>query len=148
LAPVQIDTRRIRPAELLALASGALLLGALFAPWYRFSSGNLSAWSTFTVIEVPLALAAISALALFGLTLTRGSPALPVALAVWTTLFGLIATLCVAFRLLDHPRGTYGLCFGAWLGFVACLGVLAAGWLAMRDERPQRGVPATVPGAR
>lgn len=145
---MQIDSRRIRPAELLALASGALLLGSMFAPWYSFNSGRLSAWSTFTVIEVPLAVAALSALALFGVTLTRRSPALPVALGVWTTLLGLIATLCVAFRLLDHPSGTLRLCYGAWLGFGACVGVLVAGWLSMRDERPQRGVPATVPGAR
>jgi len=136
---VSIDFNRLRPAELVAGFGGLLLGVAMFLPWFEFSSGNLDAWKAFDVIEVPLALAALAGLALFWLTLTRSSPAIPVAAGVWCTLLGLIATLCVAFRLVDHPAGAFDRCAGVWLGLAGALLVLVGAWLGINDERPLRG---------
>jgi hypothetical protein len=132
--------RRLRLGELLAAPAGLVLGVALFLPWYRFASGNLDAWSAFTVTELLIAPAALAAPALTWVTLTRGSPALPVALAVWTTLLGVLATASIALRLVFPPAGASSTCAGAWLGLAGAALVTLAGWLSIRDERPARGV--------
>ncbi len=131
---------RLRAGELLAAPAGLLLGVALFLPWYRFGSGKLDAWSSFSVVCWLIAPAALAALALTWVTLTRSSPALPVALGVWTTLLGALATICIGLRLLVVPSGAGEICAGAWLGLAGALLVALAGWLSVRDERPSRGV--------
>jgi hypothetical protein len=138
---VSVDLNRVRPSEFVAGFGGLLLGVAMFLPWFEFRSGNLDAWSAFTVIELPLGLAAVAGLTLFWLTLTRASPALPVAAGVWTSLLGLIATLCVVLRVLDHPAGSFDTCFGVWLGLAGALLVLLGAWLGINDERPLRNMP-------
>jgi prepilin signal peptidase PulO-like enzyme (type II secretory pathway) len=138
-----MDVRRLRPAELLALASGALLFVAMFLPWYEFTGGRRDAWSSMSVALVPFTAAVMITLYLFVVTATQSTPALPVAGAVWTTLLGLIATVFAVFHLLDRPSGAHALCYGAWLGFAGTVLITVAGWLSMRDERPGWGIPAT-----
>ncbi|HEU0317295.1 MAG TPA: hypothetical protein VFR49_08195 [Solirubrobacteraceae bacterium] len=132
--------RRLRFAELLAAPSGLALGVALFLPWYQFPSGNLDAWSSFAVTWVLIAPAALIAPALTWVTLTRESPALPVALGVWTTLLGLLAAVTVAVRLLVPPAGSLDRCAGLWVGLAGAVLVALAGWLSLRDERPSRGI--------
>lgn len=135
-----IDFRRLRAGELLAAPSGLLLGFALFLPWYSFASGRLDAWRAFTVIDLLIVPAVLVGPVLTWVTLTRVSPALPVALGVWTTLLGLLATACIVFRLLVLPGGAADRCAGVWVGLAGALLVTLAGWLAIRDERPARGV--------
>jgi hypothetical protein len=135
------DLRRLRAEELLAAPSGLLLGLALFLPWYSFPSGKLDAWSAFTVVDLLIAPAALAALTLTWVTLTREAPALPVALAVWTTLLGLLACVCVVLRLVFPPAGSIDRCAGVWVGLAGAVLVAVAGWLAISDERPARGVP-------
>src|SRR5947209_6961054 len=111
---MQAALHRLRLGELLAAPSGLLLGVALFLPWYQFPSGNLDAWSAFAVTWILIAPAALAATALTWVTLTRESPALPVALAVWTTLLGLLAGATVGVRLLVPPTGSIDTCAGAW----------------------------------
>jgi hypothetical protein len=132
--------RRLRAGELLAAPSGLLLAVALFLPWYSFGSGRLDAWSSFTVVGFLIAPAALAAVGLTWVTLTRAAPALPVALGVWTTLLGLVASACVVFRLVVPPAGAGDRCAGAWVGLAGAVLVVLAGWLAISDERPARGV--------
>jgi hypothetical protein len=132
--------RRLRPGELLAAPSGLLLGVAMFLPWYRFAAGNLDAWSAFTVVELLIAPAGLAAVALTWVALTRDSPALPVALAVWTLVLGLVATASIGVRLLVLPGGATDRCAGAWLGLAGAVLVTAAAWLSINDERPARGV--------
>jgi len=132
--------RRLRVGELLAAPAGLLLGSSLFLPWYSFASGRLDAWSAFNVIDVLIAPAALAAFALSWVTLTRATPALPVALAVWTTLLGVVASLCVVLRLLIPPHGAFSTCAGVFVGLAGALAVTAAGWLSVNDERPARGV--------
>jgi hypothetical protein len=136
------DFRRIRPAELLALFAGLLLAVSLFLPWYQFPSGQRDAWSALTVAELPSALAALLALALVATTVLQRTPALPVALAVWTTAVGVLSLVAVAVRVVALPGAAIGRCYGLWLALAASAGVLLAAWLSMRDERPFWGVPA------
>jgi hypothetical protein len=138
-----VDFNRVRPAELAAGFGGLLLAVAMFLPWFEFPSGNLDAWNAFSVIEVVLALTALAGLAVFWVTLTRTTPAIPVAAGVWTTLLGLIATLCIVVRLLDHPAGALDTCIGIWLGLGGSLLVLLGAWSGLNDERPFRGSSPT-----
>jgi hypothetical protein len=143
-----IDFRRLRPAELLALASAVLLGVALFLPWYRFPSGREDAWNALTVAEIPAALTALVALALVVATIVQRSPSLPVSLAVWTTAIALISVVVLAVRVAAPPGLATARCYGLWLGLAASIGVLLAGCLSMRDERPFWGVPASGPSLR
>jgi hypothetical protein len=137
------DFDRVRPAELVALLGGLLLGVSLFFPWFEFPSGNLDAWDAFTLIDILLALTAVAGGGLFWVTLTRPSPAVPVAIGVWTTLLGLISTIFVGLRLFDHPAGSSGACIGVWLGLAGALLVLVGAWLGLNHERPSRRSPAT-----
>jgi hypothetical protein len=142
---MRVDLRRVRPPELLALLAGVLLAVALFLPWYEFPRGNENAWRALTIAEIPAAAAVLVALALVGATLVQRSPALPVALAVWTTVIGLVGVAVVAVRTVALPDMASERCYGLWLGLAGTFGVLVAGWLSLRDERPLWGVPASGP---
>jgi len=140
---VKIEFRRLRPAELLALVAGVLLAVSLFLPWYEFAGVQHDAWNSLTVAELPAAGAALLALALVAATIMQRSPALPVALAVWTTTIGLVGVLAVVIRVIALPGAASERCYGLWLALAGAIGVLVAGWLSMRDERPFWGVPAS-----
>jgi ABC-type polysaccharide/polyol phosphate export permease len=140
---VRLEPRRLRPAELLAALGAVALALALFLPWYAFPRGREDAWQALTVTEIPAAAAALVALALFVATLNQRSPALPVALAVWTTVLGVISLGVVGVRALALPAMALGRCYGLWMALAASLVVACAGWLAMRDERPFWGVAAS-----
>jgi hypothetical protein len=143
---VSVDFNRVRPGELVAGFGGLVLAVAMFLPWFEFRSGNLDAWSAFTVIDIVLGLTAVAGLGLFWVTLTRAAPAIPVAAAVWTSLLGLIATLCVVVRLIAHPAGSFDTCFGGWVGLAGVLLVLIGAWTAVNDERPFRNTPTATAG--
>lgn len=137
---MRIDLRRIRPAEALALPAGVLLAVSLFTPWFGSAAGRQDAWNT---VAVPAAFAALAALAALGLllaTVTQRSAALPLVFAVAATLLGAVALVLVAISAADLPGGATQRCYGLWLGLAGCVGVLAAAWLSMRDERPFWGV--------
>ena len=143
-----MDLSRLRPGELIAAAGGAGLLVVMFLGWYAMSgvtqvggrvvevSAGFSAWQRFTATDILLALAALAAIGLAGLTASRRSPALPVAGAVVATGFGILATLLVFYRIVNQPgpNEIIEVKFGAFLGFVCALAIAVGGMLAMRDE--------------
>jgi uncharacterized membrane protein HdeD (DUF308 family) len=139
-----VSLRRLRWGELLALAGAICLIVALTLPWYENAQGKLSAWATFGPAVALLILAAVGALALVLVTLTERSTALPVAAAVWSTLFGILAVIAAVVRLLERPEHSTTLCAGAWLALVGALAVLAGSWQSMRDERTGLYRPADV----
>jgi len=122
MAAGQLPTVRVRrmaprrpgPGELLAGASGLLLLLAMFLPWFglngrarvpgvgviEIGAGNLNAWEAFAAIDVVLAAAAALAIA-FAVTAAFTQPPPPLALAV-IGVAGL-AALLIVFRLIDPP---------------------------------------------
>jgi hypothetical protein len=146
LSPVSADFNRVRAGELVAGFGGLVLAVAMFLPWFEFRSGNLDAWSAFAVIDIVLGLTALAGLGLFWVTLTRATPAIPVAVGVATGPLALIATLCVVVRLIDHPAGSFDTCAGVWVGLAGTLLVLVGAWAGVNDERPFRNVPPAAAG--
>jgi len=140
---VTIDLRRLRPPEVLALPAGLLLAVASFLPWYEFPSGREDAWRAATITAVVAVLVALAALALVAATLVQRSAALPLMLAVCTTVLALLASVLIAVGAAVTPSGASARCFGLWLGLAGSLAVLAAAWFSLRDERPFWGVPAS-----
>lgn len=132
---------RLRAGEVLALLGALCVIVALTLPWYEDLEGKLDAWSTFGPAVVLLMLAALAALALVLATVTERSPALPVAAAVWSTLFGLIGLIAAVVRVLERPHNAISLCAGAWLALAGAVLVLAGSWQSIRDERTDRYPP-------
>lgn len=144
--------RRVRLGELMALAGAICVIVSLTQPWYSGASpaqgadaaGHLDAWSSFGPTIVLLIIACAIALLLVLATIFERSTALPVASAVWTTLFGLIATIAAIVRVLERPDGASGLEAGAWFALAGAVLILAGGWQSMRDERPELYAPTDV----
>lgn len=131
-----MDLRRLRTGEWVAAASGMVLLLALFLPWYTVDPGqSTSAWESFAILDIVLALIAVWAVALLLVTAAQPVPAVPVALAALVAIAGFVATVLVLIRVLDLPGGAAGREWALWLGLAGSLGVLVGGLLATRDER-------------
>ncbi|MGH2853664.1 MAG: hypothetical protein ACRDLF_05680 [Solirubrobacteraceae bacterium] len=131
-----MSLRRLRAGELIALAGAVCLIVALTLPWYENAQGKLGAWATFGPAVALLLLAAAGAVALVLATVTERTTAIPVAAAVWSTLFGIVGCIAAIVRLLERPEHATELCAGTWLALVGALFVLIGSWQSMRDERP------------
>jgi hypothetical protein len=154
------EPERLRAGELLAGAGGLALLVAMIVPWYDglhlsvrlgsfyFPHTSQDAWNAFTVLDVYLAIVALSALWLLYAQATRRSPALPVSLGVVVTVMAAVAALLVLWRILDPPGLRLGrplpafiadhlsrrVLAGPWLGLAACIAIAAGGWRSLRRE--------------
>jgi uncharacterized membrane protein HdeD (DUF308 family) len=138
-----MSLRRVRVGELLALLGAACVIVSLFEPWYEGALGRLDAWDTFGPAVVLLMAAACAALALVLSNLAERSPGLPVSLAVWSVLLGLIAVIAAVVRVLERPDHATSLCAGAWLALAGAVAILAGAWQSVRDERTSRYESAT-----
>jgi MFS family permease len=133
---------RLRLGELSALVGALCIVVALTLPWYENLEGKLSAWETFGLGVVLVMIAAAAALVLAVATVTERSPALPVAAAVWSTLFGIVAVIAAAVRVLERPHNAIQLCAGAWVALAGAILIATGSWQAMRDERTRLYPPA------
>ncbi len=140
---------RIRFGEAIALASALLLAVLLALNWFVLSTPDARVGAHESGIRalgwpaaVLLILAILFALALAFFTATQRAAAVPVMLAVLTTVLGAIAVVTIAIRLIAQPG--LGLDVGnadvevrlpAYLGLVAALGIAYGGWRTMADER-------------
>jgi hypothetical protein len=142
---------RLRFGEVLAFVAGAVLLVSLFLPWYApelgplspaaeraYSQigGDISGWEAFSITDLLVLVTALLAIAPAPLALTRRSPTLPVAAAVFCVLFALVTLIVVASRLLNQPgdNDLVGVEYGAWVGLLATLGAFAGAWVGLREE--------------
>jgi hypothetical protein len=98
-----LGPRALRAGELLALAGAACVIASLLAPWYEGPVGRLDAWDTFGPGIVLLLAAACAALALVASTVAERTVAVPVALAVWGVLLGLLGLIAAVVRVLSRP---------------------------------------------
>jgi prepilin signal peptidase PulO-like enzyme (type II secretory pathway) len=142
---VRRSLRSPRGGELLALAGAICVIVALTLPWYENAYTQLSAWDTFGPAVALLIAATAAALMLVVSTITERSSALPVAAAVWSTLFGIIAAVAAVVRVLERPEHATALCAGAWLALAGAILMLVGSWQSMRDERTSRYEPAEPP---
>lgn len=155
----------MRRAEPIAGLGGILLLVSLFLPWYSidpnlaldgatlalqagaFAAADFTAWQTFTVIDLLLALLAVLAILVPVISVTTSGPAKSIAIAVIASATGWLAILLVAFRLLDPPgaNAAVDLRYGAWLALAGAILAWVGSWLSMRDESTPGAVAPDVP---
>jgi hypothetical protein len=138
---------RLRVGEILALIGALGVIFSFTLDWYESVERSFDAFDTFGPAVVLLLLSAIVALILVVTTVTERSTALPVAAAVWSTLFGFVAVIAAIVRLLERPQGATSLCAGAWVALAGALLILVGSWESMRDERT-RLYPPTNPEPR
>ena len=164
-----MDFARLRFGDWVMGIGGVAVVAVMFLDWYEIpaaystedisrpdaagvltrwtEAGGASAWESFTVNDVILALAAFMALAAFILTASQPTAAVPLALASLTTLVATVALVVVTFRVIWPPDVTDGIVdvdrtTGAWLGLVAAATLLAGCLASIRDERmPQPEQP-------
>jgi hypothetical protein len=131
-----MDLRRLRAGEWVAALSGIVLLVSLFLPWYGAGAeGDASGWEALAAVDIALALVAAFGVGLLVITASQRVPAVPIALSAVVTFVGLIGMVLAAIRLVSVPDGLDGREAGVWLGLLGTIGIVAGGWLAMRDER-------------
>ena len=135
-----MDVRRLRAGEWLAAAAGVALIVTLALPWYAAPERTLSGFQALTVIDILLALVALLALALGVLQATQDGPAAPLGAGVLTVVFGAVAVLLVAFRLIDAPSDGLEVRSGAWLSLAAAVAITVGGWRSLAAEHV-RGLP-------
>lgn len=139
-----MDLSRLRRGQVIAAAGGVALLVVMFLEWYSVGgvdgvrSQGATAWQSFGVLDVILALVALLAIALALLGATQRSPALPVATAVITSAAGTVALLLVLYRILDPPgpNESVEVSYGAYAGFLCVAAIAAGGWDAMSEDDP------------
>ena len=128
----------MRLGELVGAASGLGLLVVSFLPWYSAGGEDATAWQTFSVVDLFIAAAVAAALSVGICVVFRISVSYPVAGSTVTTLFGSIALILIAYRLVNPPGSGLDLEFGAWLGLLAAAGVTVCGYLAMQEPSGHR----------
>jgi drug/metabolite transporter (DMT)-like permease len=126
---------RLRAGELLALIGAVGVIVALFLRNYENAAGKLTGLDTFGPAVALMLLAAVAALALVAVTAAERSSALPIAAAVWTTVFAIAGLIAAVVRVLERPHHAIEVCAGSWLALGGAVAILAGAWLSMRDER-------------
>ncbi len=148
-----MDFGKLRTGELIAGISGVLLLIVMFFSWYgvggaigEFASAagvdtSVNAWKAFDFVDLVLFVTAAVAIGAALLAAAGRSVSLPVALSVVVTILGIIVALLVLYRIINQPgpNDVVDVKFGAYLGFLVCLGIAAGGFLAMADEGTRPG---------
>jgi hypothetical protein len=135
--------KRVASGELVGAVSGLGLLVVSFLPWYSAGGHDVTAWQAFSVTDIVMALAALTALSVGIVAFGRLSVSYPVAGSAVTTGFGGVALLLIAYRLIDPPgSGDVDREIGAWLGLLAAAGITWGGWLGMQEPSSVGGSAA------
>ncbi len=144
-----MNVRRLRSGETLALAGAVALALLLALDWFFLSTpdarvgaheSGIRALGWFATIVLLATIVVALALAFF--TVTQRAVAVPVMLAVFTSLLGFAAVVAILVRLIAQP----GLGVGAgnadvevelpaYLGLLAAIAIAFGAWRSMADER-------------
>ena len=150
-----MDTSKLSVGDQIAAVSGAVLLIALFLPWYGIDvsgvdvSGSFSAWEALGFIDILLFLVSVVAI---GVPVAKAAGSLPddIPGPLLVLAAGGLAVLLVLFRIVDLPTPDLGggvdfsRKFGIFLGLIAAVGVAYGGWRA-NEEAPATSTPAAAP---
>jgi hypothetical protein len=146
---------RLRGGEALAGGGGTLLLVALFLPWFGRDATfcialagfpcpgpvSLTPWEAFSVVDVLLLIAALSGIGVAVLTAANAKTDVPVTSAALAVPIGLLATILVAYRVLE-PVGELHRKVGLFVGLLASAAIMYGCWCAIRDEGTGGAPPA------
>jgi hypothetical protein len=134
-----------RLGELVGALSGLGLLVVSLLPWYSDGGKEATAWQAFSLIDLVMAAAAIAALSVALVVVSRLSVSYPVAGSAVSAGFGGLALILIAYRLINPPGGAdVDREIGAWLGLVAAAGIALGGYLGMQEPRRIRQTPSAV----
>src|SRR4051794_36180735 len=98
-----MDFGRVRAWDRLVGVVGVLLFIDLFLPWYGATGLTASAWESFAFIDLILALAALSAIAVVLVSAFSRAEAVPKLLAAWTFWVALVGAILAVFRVIKRP---------------------------------------------
>ncbi len=139
------DPRRLRRGEWLVALSAVVLLASMFLlNWYgpagassaANSGASSNAWNSLSNTRWLMLVTVAVAFALVYFQGSRRSPAVPVSLSVFVSVFAFIAVLALIYRVfIDLPgNGQVEAKAGAYVGLVSAIAMLVGGFLSMRDE--------------
>lgn len=133
---MQLTLSRLRRGEIVAGISSVALLVLLFGVgWLSTGPADhrtvLTGFSAMPVLCWFLLVAALLGLLATIFQATRPAPALPVTLDTLSTTVGALTTLLLIIWLLVHSGDIR---LGAVLGLIACAGVTAGAFMALRQE--------------
>jgi hypothetical protein len=147
-------SERIDAGPALAALGALMVLVSLFLDWYE---PDLSAWTSFEVVDLLLATISVAVIAAAVSRFTRGTRGGPVIRDVWLPVLAGAALLLVAVSLVNHPPATVNLGekAGIWIALAGSL-LMLLGSLAGRARislsfsvrEPEPGRPAEPPPAR
>lgn len=138
-----MDLRRLSAWDWLTALAGAVLFVDLFLPWYGAVGLTANAWEAFTFVDLILALAALSAIALVPVTASQGAARVPKILAKWVFWIGLVGAILAVIRLINVPGVDTILAggaaditrkAGAFIGAAVAIALTFFAWRARRDE--------------
>jgi hypothetical protein len=143
---LRVDLARLRVGELIAAGGAAVLLVALFGlTWPSVGPApgqpghaavDLNGWSALPTGRWLLLIAIALSLVLPLVTAARRSPALPIIASVVTAVVGVLATVLVLYRLVDHPGAAPATAeVGIYVGLVGAAAIAYGGYRSMRSER-------------
>jgi hypothetical protein len=151
---LDFDLSRLRQGELIAGGGAVLLAASLFLmPWYAVNSvlapelaiegraTSWDGWNGLTHLRWLLLIMILLVVALVWLQATQRAPALPVTFGMVVTVFGLITTVALLWRvLLDSPSAASHLDqkYGEFVGLAAAAVIFYGGYRSIREE----GLPA------
>ena len=125
--------------EWLAGASGALMIVALFLPWYTAGGHSVNAWQSMALDDVILFVAAVLAIAAAFAVSLRRLTNLSVAITSLALLPAAVGLVVTVWRLISPaPAVDVSLGVGAWLGLLAAIGIMVGAWAGANDEGPGR----------
>ncbi|MGH2832493.1 MAG: hypothetical protein ACRDK2_06920 [Solirubrobacteraceae bacterium] len=154
---MNFDVSRLRQSHRFIGGGGiALFILLFFFKWFGASASSplpgggsvsfgvsVDGWHSLTNTRWLLLITIIVAL----VTVARACGAIsfnsPVQPSVTVAALGLLSSIFVLYRIIDHPHGgastsigsfSYGAKVGLYLAFVACLAILYGGYLAMNEE--------------
>ena len=151
-----IDVSRVSPGELAGMASALVLLGSLWLPWFMTNEGSkakinglageFTAWETFGILDW-LLVAACSAPFILTWIVMRGHSLTwrpgEVTMIVGITAFVLILCNGVVLGKPGEVPAEVSFKYGYFVGLLACIGLLVAGYLRQAlytDARKPPGV--------
>src|SRR3954451_22757166 len=107
-----MDFGRVRTWDWLTALAGLVLFVGLFMPWYGVGGLTANAWESFAFIDLILALAALSAIAVVLVSAFSRAEAVPKLLAAWTFWVALVGAILAVFRVIKRPAADIALTGG------------------------------------